>query len=51
MYVNLLTERDFMNTTMQQFFQSVSGKTIAFIGIGTSNLPLIKLFAEKAPRS
>ena len=39
-----------MNTTMQQFFQSVSGKTIAFIGIGTSNLPLIKLFADKGAK-
>ncbi len=36
-----------MNTTMNAFFESVAGKTVAFIGIGTSNLPLIKQFAEK----
>ncbi len=36
-----------MNTTMNAFFEFVAGKTVAFIGIGTSNLPLIKQFAEK----
>ena len=33
--------------TTKAFFDSVKGKTVAFIGIGTSNLPLIKQFAEK----
>ena len=32
---------------MEAFFDSVKGKTVAFIGIGTSNLPLIRQFAEK----
>ncbi len=36
-----------MNTAVQAFFDSVKGKTVAFIGIGTSNLPLIRQFAEK----
>ena len=36
-----------MNTTVNNFFESIKGKTVAFIGIGTSNLPLIKLFADK----
>ena len=39
-----------MNTTVNSFFKSVSGKTVAFIGIGTSNLPLIKQFAEKGAK-
>lgn len=39
-----------MNTSFQQFFEKVEGKTVAFIGIGTSNLPLIKLFAEKGAK-
>ena len=39
-----------MNTTVNSFFNSVSGKTVAFIGIGTSNLPLIKQFAEKGAK-
>ena len=33
--------------TTKAFFDSVKGKTVAFIGIGTSNLPLIRQFAEK----
>ena len=36
-----------MNITANSFFESVKGKTVAFIGIGTSNLPLIKQFADK----
>ena len=36
-----------MNITANAFFESVQGKTVAFIGIGTSNLPLIKQFADK----
>ena len=36
-----------MNTSAKAFFDSVKGKTVAFIGIGTSNLPLIRQFAEK----
>ncbi len=48
MYVNFLTsEGMIMNTSAQAFFDSVKGKTVAFIGIGTSNLPLIRQFAEK----
>lgn len=39
-----------MNTLANDFFNSIKGKTVAFIGIGTSNLPLIKLFAEKGAR-
>ena len=36
-----------MDAQSDNFFKSVNGKKVAFIGIGTSNLPLIKLFAEK----
>ena len=36
-----------MNISVNAFFEAVKGKTVAFIGIGTSNLPLIKLFADK----
>lgn len=36
-----------MNTAINDFFKEIKGKTVAFIGIGTSNLPLIKLFADK----
>lgn len=39
-----------MNTSTKAFFDSVKGKTVAFIGIGTSNLPLIKQFADKGAR-
>ena len=39
-----------MNTTTKAFFDSVNGKTVAFIGIGTSNLPLIRQFAQKGAR-
>ena len=39
-----------MNNTAQQFFNQIKGKTVAFIGIGTSNLPLIKQFADKGAK-
>ena len=39
-----------MNTSAKAFFDSVKGKTVAFIGIGTSNLPLIRQFAEKGAK-
>lgn len=36
-----------MNTAINEFFNEIKGKTVVFIGIGTSNLPLIKLFSDK----
>lgn len=39
-----------MNTSVSHFFESVKGKTVAFIGIGTSNLPLIQLFVQKGAK-
>ena len=39
-----------MNTSVSRFFEAVKGKTVAFIGIGTSNLPLIQLFARKGAK-
>lgn len=36
-----------MSSVTDKFFDSIKEKKIAFIGIGTSNLPLIKLFSEK----
>ncbi len=36
-----------MNIIADKFFENIKGKRVAFIGIGTSNLPLIKLFADK----
>lgn len=36
-----------MSMATEQFFSEIKGKRVAFIGIGTSNLPLIKLFADK----
>lgn len=36
-----------MNTSVNSFFEGVRGKRVAFIGIGTSNLPLIRQFAQK----
>lgn len=39
-----------MNHSVNRFFASVAGKTVAFIGIGTSNLPLIRQFAEKGAK-
>lgn len=39
-----------MNTDVNDFFKTINGKKVAFIGIGTSNLPLIKLFAHKGAK-
>ena len=39
-----------MNTSVSRFFEAVKGKTVTFIGIGTSNLPLIQLFAQKGAK-
>lgn len=39
-----------MNTVVNDFFKTINGKKVAFIGIGTSNLPLIKLFADKGAK-
>ena len=35
-----------MKQTMQDFFESISGKRIALIGMGRSHLPLISLFTK-----
>ena len=32
---------------LSRFFNSIKGKKVCFVGIGTSNLPLIELFAKK----
>jgi UDP-N-acetylmuramoylalanine--D-glutamate ligase len=32
--------------TAEEFYRSVNGKTVAFCGLGGSNLPLVKLFAK-----
>lgn len=39
-----------MNTIAKDFFKDMCGKKVAFIGIGTSNLPLIKLFSDKGAK-
>ncbi len=36
-----------MNSSVNDFFGYVKNKKVAFIGIGTSNLPLIKMFSDK----
>ena len=36
-----------MNSKVDRFFESIKGKRVCFVGIGTSNLPLIELFAKK----
>ena len=36
-----------MNNLADKFFESIKGKKVGCIGIGTSNLPLIKLFSDK----
>lgn len=36
-----------MNAVVNKFFNRIKNKKVAFIGIGTSNLPLIRMFAEK----
>ena len=33
--------------TAEQFYRSVRGKTVAFCGLGGSNLPLVKIFAQR----
>ncbi len=35
-----------MENNIKRFFENITGKTIAFCGIGGSNLPLIKLFKK-----
>ena len=35
------------NTKLCEFYKSIENKTLAFVGIGVSNLPLIKKFAGK----
>lgn len=32
---------------VESFFKNIKGKKVCFVGIGTSNLPLIELFAQK----
>lgn len=39
-----------MNTNAKNFFESIKNKTVAFCGLGKTNLPLIKLFREKKIR-
>ena len=39
-----------MRKLTDTFFENIKGKRVAFIGIGTSNLPLIKLFADKGAK-
>lgn len=39
-----------MNTIAKDFFKDMCGKKVAFIGIGTSNLPLIKLLSTRVQR-
>ena len=36
-----------MKKNITDFFNDINGKKIAFCGLGVSNLPLVKLFAEK----
>ncbi|MGN0489126.1 MAG: UDP-N-acetylmuramoyl-L-alanine--D-glutamate ligase [Ruminococcus sp.] len=36
-----------MNNKMNEFFNSIKGKKVCFVGIGTSNIPLIEMFAKK----
>lgn len=35
-----------MKNNIKKFFENINGKTVAFCGIGGSNLPLIKLFKK-----
>ena len=39
-----------MNSSINDFFGYVKNKKVAFIGIGTSNLPLIKMFSDKGAK-
>ena len=36
-----------INIKVAEFFKSIKGKKVTFVGIGTSNIPLIEMFAEK----
>ena len=36
-----------MKKNITDFFNDIKGKKIAFCGLGVSNLPLVKLIAEK----
>ena len=36
-----------MNRQADKFFNDIKGKRVAFCGIGASNLPLIKMFADR----
>ena len=36
--------------TSEEFYSSVKGKTVSFCGLGGSNLPLVKLFAQRGAR-
>lgn len=35
-----------MNSKIEKYFNSLKGKRVAFIGLGRSNLPLIRMFCE-----
>ncbi len=39
-----------VSMTAEEFYRSVEGKTVAFCGLGGSNLPLVKLFAKHGAR-
>lgn len=39
-----------MNAMADKFFDSIKGKKVTFIGIGTSNLPLIKLLLKRVQK-
>ncbi|MCI1981848.1 MAG: UDP-N-acetylmuramoyl-L-alanine--D-glutamate ligase [Oscillospiraceae bacterium] len=36
--------------TAEEFYRSIRGKRVAFCGLGGSNLPLVKIFAQKGAR-
>ena len=36
--------------TAEEFYRSIRGKKVAFCGLGGSNLPLVKIFAQKGVR-
>lgn len=36
-----------MNNKVNDFFNSIKGKKVCFVGIGTSNIPLIEMFSKK----
>jgi UDP-N-acetylmuramoylalanine--D-glutamate ligase len=36
-----------MNNKVDNFFENIKGKKVCFVGIGTSNIPLIEMFAQK----